>query len=330
MTAAPRLTVGLPVYNGEKYLCEAIDTLLSQTYGDFELVISDNASTDATQEICQGYTRQDARVRYLRQPRNIGLSPNHNFVADQARGELFKWAAADDLYGPELLRSCVAALDEHPEAVLAHSWTAAVDAAGIVTQAYSYPLRTDSPHPPQRFRSFLFGCSGMFEMPGSTSGRLVRVEHDGILRACDEYGVIRTSVLRAVKPRGSYHDPDRIMITELLLRGPFCIVPDWMYFRRDHDERAHNSSLQANCAILDPRRASRLRNPAVRLFGEYILGYVGAIRRAPVSAADRRECLRHLAVWLADHAGGAVLPRHLEPFTDELPPSRRRPVTAHG
>lgn len=329
MTAAPRVSIGLPVYNGEKYLGEAVDTLLSQTYGDFELVISDNASTDATEEICRDYAEQDSRVRYLRQPRNIGLSPNHNFVVDQARGELFKWAAADDLYGPELLRSCVQALDEHPEAVLAHSWTAAVDAAGNVTQAYSYPLKTDSLSPPERFRSFLFGCSGMFEAPGG-GRRLVRVDHDGILRACDEYGVIRTGVLRSVAPRGSYHDPDRILITELLLRGAFRIVPDWMYFRRDHDERAHNSSLHDRCVILDPRRASRLRNPAVRLLGEYVLGYAAAIRRAPVSPADRRECLRQLALWVADHAGGAVLPRHLEPFVDDLPATRRRPATALG
>jgi len=330
MNAAPRLSIGLPVYNGEKYLGEAIDTLLNQTFGDFELIISDNASTDATGEICREYARQDPRVRYLRQPVNIGLSPNHNFVVDEARGELFKWAAADDLYGPQLLRSCVQALDARPDSVLAHSWTAAVDAAGTVTQAYSYPLKTGSASAPERFRSFLFGCSGMFEVPGSGSHRLVRLDHDGILRACDEYGVIRTSVLRSVAPRGSYHDPDRILITELLLRGPFSIIPDWMYFRRDHDERVHNRSLQERCTILDPRRASRLKNPAVRLMGEYVLGYVAAIRRAPVSAADRRECLRQLALWVADHAGGAVLPRHLEPFVDDLPAGRRRPATALG
>jgi glycosyltransferase involved in cell wall biosynthesis len=330
MNAVPRLSIGLPVYNGQKYLQEAVDALLSQSFEDFELIISDNASTDETGDICRAYARQDPRVRYIRQPRNIGLSPNHNFVADEARGELFKWAAADDLYGPELLRSCVQALDEHPDAVLAHSWTAAVDAAGTVTQAYSYPLKTDSPRPPERFRSFLFGCSGMFEAPGTDGRHLVRIDHDGILRACDEYGVIRTGVLRSIAPRGSYNDPDRILITELLLRGPFSIVPDWMYFRRDHDERVHNSSVHDRCAIFDPRRASKLKNPAVRLMGEYVLAYVAAIRRAPVSAADRRECLRQLALWVADHAGGAVLPRHLEPFVDDLPADRRRPVSALG
>jgi glycosyltransferase involved in cell wall biosynthesis len=325
----PPLSVGLPVYNGEKFLGEAIDSLLGQTFGDFELIISDNASTDQTGEICREYAQQDARVRYIRQPHNIGLSPNHNFVADEARGKLFKWAAADDLYGPGLLRGCVQALDERPDAVLAHSWTAAVDAAGNVTQAYSYPLKTESASPAERFRSFLFGCSGMFEARGS-GGNLVRFDHDGILRACDEYGVIRTRVLRSVAARGSYHDPDRILITELLLRGPFAIIPDWMYFRRDHDGRAHNSSLQERCAILDPRRASRLKNPPVRLMGEYVIGYVGAIRRAPISPADRRECLRQLALWVADHAGSAVLPRRLEPFVDDLPTDRRRPVSAHG
>jgi len=78
MTATPRLTIGLPVYNGEKYLGEAIDALLGQSYEDFELIISDNASTDGTAEICQRSVQKDARVRYIRQPKNIGLAPNHN------------------------------------------------------------------------------------------------------------------------------------------------------------------------------------------------------------------------------------------------------------
>ena len=86
MNAAPRLTVGLPVYNGEKYIAESLDALLGQSYTDFELIISDNASTDGTADICRRYEKQDSRVRYFRQPQNIGLAPNHNFVAEQAQG----------------------------------------------------------------------------------------------------------------------------------------------------------------------------------------------------------------------------------------------------
>ncbi|NEB06820.1 glycosyltransferase family 2 protein, partial [Streptomyces sp. SID13726] len=98
MTAQPRLSIGLPVYNGEEYLAESLDALLGQTYEDFELVICDNASTDGTQDICRKYTEQDSRIRYLRLPRNIGATPNHNHVLAESRGELFKWASHDDLY----------------------------------------------------------------------------------------------------------------------------------------------------------------------------------------------------------------------------------------
>src|ERR1051325_12180076 len=96
MNRAPRLTIGLPVYSGEKYVAEPLDALLGQTFTDFELIISDNASTDRTGSICRRYEQQDPRVRYVRQPRYIGLSPNHNFVAAQARGELFKWASRSE------------------------------------------------------------------------------------------------------------------------------------------------------------------------------------------------------------------------------------------
>src|SRR3954468_18589343 len=111
MTSVPRLSIGLPVYNGEDFLAESLDSLLGQTYENFELIISDNASTDATADICRGYANHDSRVRYLRQQHNIGLAPNHNFVFSESRGELFKWAAADDLYGRDLLKLCVEALD---------------------------------------------------------------------------------------------------------------------------------------------------------------------------------------------------------------------------
>ena len=134
MNAVPRLTIGLPVYNSERYVAESIESLLGQSYTDFELVISDNASTDDTPNICERYAKQDPRIRYYRQPRNVGLAPNHNFCVEQARGELFKWAAGDDLYHRDLLLRCVEALDERPEAVLVHSYTAMIDGDSTCTR----------------------------------------------------------------------------------------------------------------------------------------------------------------------------------------------------
>lgn len=298
MSTAPRLTVGLPVYNGEKYLAQSLDALLGQSYKDFELVISDNASTDGTADICQRYAQQDSRVRYIRQPENIGLAPNHNVVVDQARGELFKWASNDDLYGHELLERCVDALDQYPDVVLAHSWTARFDGSGTVTHVYRYPLNTSSPRAPERFRSLLFGSGGD-----------------------DDYGVVRTEVLRRTAMKESYHHADRTIITEVALHGPFYQVPDWLFFRRDHPYRAQwaHPTIRSRCINMDPRRASRLRHPVVRLYGEYVWAYVRAIQRAPLSAADRRECYGYLIRWFASRArqgraipGEAALPPHLD------------------
>jgi glycosyltransferase involved in cell wall biosynthesis len=281
MNAVPRLSIGLPVYNGENYLAESLDALLGQSYEDFELIISDNASTDGTADICRRYGKQDSRIRYIRQPRNIGLVPNHNVVLEQARGELFKGASNDDLYARDLLKCCVEALDEYPQVVLAHSWTAMIDDSGAVTKAAPYPLATASSRAPERFRSMLFDSGGD-----------------------DSEGVIRVDVLRRTAPYDSYQRSDRTLTAEIGLHGPFYTVPDWLYFRRDHPERAERAypDVQTWCAHLDPRRANRLRNPAVRLYAEYVWGYVAAIRRAPLSTADRQECYRHLAQWVANRA----------------------------
>jgi len=280
MTSVPRLSVGLPVYNGEQYLVEALDALLRQSYEDFELIISDNASTDGTEEICRRYLATDRRIRYIRQPRNIGAAPNHNFVFRQVRGELFKWASHDDLYGQDLLLRCVEALDEYPDVVLSHAHMAIIDGAGKVIQRYHYSLATDSPHAPERFRSLLFTYGGD-----------------------DFYGVIRSDVLRRVTPHGSYHNAGRQFVAEIALHGPFYQVPELLYFRRDHPDRGdRNPTIRAVCANLDLRRADRLRHPTVRLLGEYVWGYVAAIRHAPLSPGDRLRCYGHLAPWLLSRA----------------------------
>jgi glycosyltransferase involved in cell wall biosynthesis len=293
MSAQPRLSIGLPVYNGERYLAESLDALLGQSYKDYELIISDNASTDGTADICRQYADDDDRIRYIRQPKNIGAAPNHNFVFSKAKGELFKWAAADDLYARDLLERCVEALDEHPDFVLADSWTAAFNDAGDVLQALPYPLTTDSSSAPERFRSMLFGTSKI----GA-----------GLIQADDMYGVMRTDMLRRIPPHGSFFHADRVLMAEIALNGRFFQIPDWLYFRRDHPDRPQHAarSVRRWCANLDPRRGDPLRNPTARLIAEYLWGYQAAIRRAPLSAADRRACEVILLQWIASRAQPAL------------------------
>lgn len=289
MNAVPRLTIGLPVYNSERYLAESVESLLGQSYTDFELIISDNASTDDTPGICERYAKQDPRIRYYRQPQNIGLAPNHNFCAEQARGDLFKWAAGDDLYHRSLLLRCVEALDERPEVVLVHSYTAMIDGDSKMYQANAYPLGTSAPRPSDRFRSMLQDNGG---------------DDDG--------GVIRKAVLLRTARKDSYHHADRTTITELALYGPFYHVPEWMYFRRDHPDRAERAhpGVRARCANMDPRRANPWLHPLPRLLAEYLWAYIRMIQNAPLAPAERRACYRHLATWVARRSR----PHHLVTF----------------
>jgi glycosyltransferase involved in cell wall biosynthesis len=135
----PRVTIGVPVFNGESFLAETLDSLLNQTFSDFEVVISDNASTDRTEEICRAYTARDPRVRYCREVVNRGAAWNHNRVFELARGEYFKWNSADDLCAPEFLARCVAALDRDSAAVTAVSETVEIDERGKRLQSMSVP-----------------------------------------------------------------------------------------------------------------------------------------------------------------------------------------------
>ena len=105
--STPRVSIGLPVYNGEKYLRAALDCILRQDYADFELVICDNASSDGTEAICREYAARDGRIRYTRNETNIGASGNYKRVFELARGEFFKWASHDDTFHPSLVRRCM-------------------------------------------------------------------------------------------------------------------------------------------------------------------------------------------------------------------------------
>src|SRR5215510_12797807 len=113
----PRISIGLPVYNGEKFLREALDSLLTQTFEDFELILSDNASTDETPAICRVYAAADKRVRYVRNAANIGVYRNFNRVFQLASGKYFKWAAADDVCQRDLLAKCLRVLETDSDVV---------------------------------------------------------------------------------------------------------------------------------------------------------------------------------------------------------------------
>ena len=200
----PKVTIGVPVYNGEKYLAVALDALLTQTFENFELIISDNASTDRTEEIARTYAARDCRVRYHRSDKNRGCAWNHNRVFALARGRYFRWAAHDDFCAPTLLGRTVELLDERPDVVWCHARSSHIDAAGALlppphAQDVSYvapeidAVSRESAAPHQRFRAILLGAGGCL----------------------DAFGLMRSEVVRRTGLRLPYYGDDKVFVAEL-------------------------------------------------------------------------------------------------------------------
>jgi glycosyltransferase involved in cell wall biosynthesis len=264
--AKPRVSIGLPVFNGEDYLAEALDSILAQTYTDFELIISDNASTDRTREICHSYAAQDKRIRYFRSEANLGAARNYNRVFELSSGEYFKWAAHDDVCAPEFLERCVKVLDREPDVVLCYPKTNIIDEHGELVEHYvdDFDLRAPKSH--ERFRHIL--RTGQWLNP-----------------VC---GVIRADVLRGTQLIGKYAVSDRVLLAELALVGRFYEVPEYLFYRRIHPQKSTqaNTTDEEIAAWFDPATRGRVLAPRWKRF----LGHLRSIRRAPLSWDGRMRC----------------------------------------
>lgn len=268
----PLVSLGLPVYNGANYLAEALESLLLQTYRNWEIILSDNGSTDATEGICRSFAARDARIQYHREPVNRGATWNFNRVVDLAQGPLFRWAAHDDVCAPELLERCVEAMAAHPRAVLCHTRTRVIGPVGEALCDYDIRLRTDADRVGPRFHD------------------LICVDH-----ACFPiFGVIRTDVLKRTRLLGQYSGSDRNLLAELAMHGPFHEVPEFLFLRRDHpgtSTRQYPSAKDRRAWFSVDQRGPNL--PTVRR----ALGYFGSILRAPMRPADKLTCLGILGKW---------------------------------
>jgi glycosyltransferase involved in cell wall biosynthesis len=283
--ATPRLSIGLVVYNGERYLAAAIDSLLDQTFRDYELIISDNGSTDGTPDIVDAAAARDSRIRSLRHPRNRGLAWNLNVVVRQATGEFFMWAGHDDLHDPEFVERCIAALEADPEVVYAYGDTFLIDDEGRVFGHEVNRFRLKERSANRRFWEQLVVRGGQ-----------------------NFYGIIRTSVLRSIAPHGSIPWAERVMFAELALHGRFALVPDATFYWRRHPGQltAIWGSRRAFTDALDPGRP-RWRRSTPMLIAEYVLGYAAAIARAPLGVGEKLRCYARLARWLMSHVRGLEL-----------------------
>lgn len=258
----PALSIGMPVYNGARYLRGTLQALLCQTFRDFELIVSDNASRDATPEICREFAAKDRRVRFIAQDRNRGAAWNYNFVAREATGRYFKWAAADDLCAPEYLEHCIDMLNRHEDVIICYPKTTIIDENGKPRRDYDDQLHLLSSQPVDRFRALqqLIGeCNAVF-------------------------GVIRHDVLSRTALIGNYIASDVNLLAELSLYGKFYQVPERLFFRRDHSEASSaDKSVQSQMNFFDPAR----RDKSVFPLSRSTLEYWRAVWRAPLQLTGK-------------------------------------------
>lgn len=244
----PRVTLGIPVYNGDLFIGRTLDSILAQTFDDFEIVICDNASTDHTPEIIRDYAARDNRIRYCHNPRNMGATYNYNRVLELAAGDYFKWIAADDVIQPDFLARCVKVLDDDPSILLVYSKAAFIDENDLVTYRFDDVMKIQA-WPEQAVPR--------------TNQLLEAIFRDGSAANVIVFGLARTEAFRSIRPLGNYFGPDFTVVTEMALRGKIHQESSVLSFYRRHDGSSSTYKRTPSAAsqqeFLDPTITGRFR-----------------------------------------------------------------------
>lgn len=204
------VSIGMPVYNGEEYVREALDSLLAQDYQDFELIISDNASTDATGEICQEYASRDKRITYNRAEQNKGASWNFNRVLELSNGEFFMWAGHDDIWHKSFVSECLTKLQKEPDAVICYCYSQTITSEGQIVGT----TLTD------------VGCENE-----SLVERWARIHRHWDIHAVI-YGLMRRKIAAQISPISIMNCADLIFVSEMVIYGKIYVVEKVMHWKR--------------------------------------------------------------------------------------------------
>lgn len=275
---SPRVSIGMPVFNGEATLEHAMRALLAQDFDDFELIISDNASTDRSIEIVQDLARRDPRIRLHRQPHNVGANPNYNGLIDLARGTYFKWASANDWCEPSMIGKLVAVLDDRPDVVLAYPRTRLFEQHPEQFHDCPESLRLDHADPTERM-TLIWDHLGLNNMMN---------------------GLIRLHALRQTARIGRFMLGDVVLMGELMLHGKAALLDEPLFYRRMDEAtatRLMGAEGQHRHHYPDRRKPVRWEH------WRSAFAWPAAVLRAPLSPDDRWRALLRCGrfLWWTRH-----------------------------
>jgi hypothetical protein len=289
-TALAKVSIGLPVYNGQNYLGEAIESLLAQSFGDFEILISDNASTDGTESICRAYAARDRRIRYYRQEVNQGAAWNHNYTFALAQGEYFKWNAHDDLYAASFIASCFDVLQRDPEVLWCFSRFSHIDSKGR-TLADPRTCNLSYLEPAQNGATPRLAWTRASELPWQRFAGVLL----GGTSCLDCYGLMRTAAMRKTGLLRPYYGSEKVFVSELCLLGRYAEVPEPLAFVRVHPEGSGALPSAAEQAeFVNPLSVRRCRWTRFKL----LQAYYKVIQQSDLSWHQRARCQYALLCYL--------------------------------
>jgi len=270
----PKVSIGMAVYNGGFYLKDTLNSILSQTFTDYELIISDNASLDNTMKICKMFEKNDSRIRYYRNKMNLGAAWNLNHVFHLGKGKYFQWACHDDIWTSTLLQRYVEVLDENQDVVLCYGRTTYINEMGTPLRSLiRRPLLQDA-IPSIRFRKF------MDYHPNECNPVL---------------GLFRSNILGKTRLIGSYPSSDMILLGEIALAGRFFEIPDCLFLRRDHPESSvrSNPGWEDRAVWFNPLNKGKLQLHAFK----WTIEWMKSICRSPIGVLERLKCVFILCLW---------------------------------
>jgi glycosyltransferase involved in cell wall biosynthesis len=266
----PLLTICVPVFNGERFLAQCLDSLLSQTFRNYVLVIRDNASTDSTAEICQRYVQADSRVRYHRNQVNIGMYGNITLLLRSAQTRYVKLATADDYWSPTMLGDALVKMESDLSLVLCYPKMVQVDQDGHELNRYEKSIELMDIDPIVRFKRVLNELGLVYQL----------------------MGVIRTSAIRSTLPFMNQPGADCVYLAELSLYGKMLELPEYQYFRRFHEE---SSSWNRTSEVHQIKRVLGVGASRIRLAGwKYHFGLIRRLFHSPLAFGPKFKLLLFL------------------------------------
>lgn len=278
----PLLTIGMPIYNGENYLSESIESILSQSFTNFKLIISDNASTDNTEDICRRFASYDNRIQYVRNQYNLGASQNFNELVKLSNTKYFKWAAADDICAMDLFEKCINVLNNDDSVVLAFGKVRNIDSNGELSDTILFDKLINVDDESIRFGYIinrLPSCMAVF-------------------------GVFRTEVLKSTSLIANHVSSDKILLAQMSLRGKLHEISDTTFFRRLHSNTSCNDfqSEYSRSVWFDTNKKGTVVFPGWRLLYEYLLG----VKRSRLNLIEKLKCNLHVLKWIYFNFGYLV------------------------